>query len=324
MSKNNEITVIKYTEENDLIESCLILNFSGKKINTSIINGLRRVSYNIVPMYSLTKETINIEKNKSIYNNDYMKNRLEQFCIKNINNSDIDYLPDTYWDDIDYTNEDRERHPKDNKNIEVLFNVKNNSNNIMSVTTNDCIVKLNNNIVEKFNKKFPHLIIKLRPNEEFISKSICVLGIGEKNAIWSPIKTCFYEEKENNFTFTIRSKGQESEFDILIKACRIIKIKLNRIRDLIKINFKKITNEKTISFIIQNENHTMGNIITTALQDHKDIIYAGYGQHDLLLKEITLKIVSSNKDPLKPFNEVTDYLVELFSDIETIFIKLKK
>ena len=278
-------------------------------------------------MYSACKDTIRIPKNNSIYNNDYMKNRLEQLCVPNIKSS-VDFLDEDYWMNTDLNNESREKHPKDNLNIELFINAKNETSDIMNVTTNDCILKVNDKQVDKFDKKFPNLIIKLRPDEYFECNIKFVLGVGEKNAIWSPIKNCFFtydeNDKKNNFNFSIKSKGQEDEFEIIKKTCKIIKNKLLKIKNLVEINFKDINHNETVIIVIQNEDHTIGNLITTALQENKDVKFAGYGQPDLLKKEIVIKFISSNKkNPLKPFFDSINYLNDLYTDIEKKISKLK-
>jgi hypothetical protein len=43
----------------------------GKSVNPVLVNTLRRLSYDYVPIYAFPGESIQIEKNTSIFNNDY-------------------------------------------------------------------------------------------------------------------------------------------------------------------------------------------------------------------------------------------------------------
>lgn len=75
----------------NLQSSQLILEIEGSSVCSSLVNTLRRLPCEYVPTYAFPCETIYIDKNTSIYNNDMMKIRLSQFTVPDITN-DAEYL----------------------------------------------------------------------------------------------------------------------------------------------------------------------------------------------------------------------------------------
>jgi DNA-directed RNA polymerase subunit L len=321
MSSKIKIKEKKYIKHKDLTESHLLLEFNN--VDSSIINSLRRVSCDEVPSYSFCEQSILIELNSSRFDNDYMRMRLSQFTIPNIANK-ISYLDDKFWKNIDYKDTDRLRHSEDSNTFQLIINSENNTNDVINITTNDCLLIFNDKKIEAFNKKYPHLIIKLKPNESFKCRAEAVLGIGLRSNIWSPIRNAYYEEiNENNFLLNIKSFGQLQEYDILIKSCDIINHKLNIIKKNINSN-KDIGDDKQLIMVISNENHTIGNILTTILQKNKNISYAGYNKPDLLINEIRIKIKSINKTPIFYLLKTCDDLINIYNNIKNQLKNLKK
>src|SRR5579885_2835589 len=128
-----KITQLHKQEFKNLQSSQLIIEISGKSVNSALVNTFRRISYDYIPTYAFPTESIYIEKNTSIFNNDYMKLRLSQMTIPNIVNK-IYYLEDKYWKNIKYDNPERDKHPNDKKILEFYVNAINNTNEIMNVT----------------------------------------------------------------------------------------------------------------------------------------------------------------------------------------------
>ena len=318
MDKSLKIIQKKYIKKKDLVDSHLTLEFNG--IDVSILNAIRRICYDDIPTYSFCDESIYIEENSSRFDNDYMRMRISQFTIPNIKN-DITYLEDTYWKNTNYSDESREKHPKDKLNFQIIINSFNDTSDIMNVTTNNIIAIKNEEKINPFNNKYPHLIIKLKPGENFKCRAEGVLGIGHRSNIWSAIKIAYYEQKsDNHFIFNIKSTNQNNEYDILLKSCDIINYKL----DLIKKKLENSqTDEKELITVISNEDHTIGNILTTHLQKNKNISYVGYSKPDLLIKEIKIKIKSNDKSPIIYLSKCCEDLIKTFNTIKDKLKKLK-
>lgn len=323
------IVAKKYDKAHNFTPSKLELQFDGQDMNHIIVNTLRRVSFDDIPMYAFAY--INIEHNNSVFNNDMMKIRLNQLPIYNID-SDMYFLHPSYWENVDYDNKNRLKHDKEIP-IEGIINVyNNNKDEILNVTTDNITYYVNNEKQERYPCiGEPILIIQLKPNETFKCQMKGCLGVGERNNIWSAAAQSYYDyddDKPNKINFTIESCGQNAEHTILIKACKLIKMKLNGIKQEIKnrVDAKEITHSQSIMFEIVKEDHTMGNLINNALQDHNDIIFSGLSKPNHLVRTIVFKIesVSEKISPIKPFFESIEYLINVFDEIERQINIIKK
>ncbi|AYV82173.1 MAG: DNA directed RNA polymerase subunit L [Homavirus sp.] len=327
MNKSDiKIIQLKKQEAKDLKASQLILEFSGKSVNSSLINTIRRVSYGYVPTYAFCKQSIQIEQNESIFDNDVMRLRLSQMTYPNLK-VPIVYLPEQYWKGVDYSDRKREKFPEDTKNIEMYINVSNSTSEIMDVTTNHAIFLEDSVEIAKMDKKYPLLIIKLRPKEVFKCYAFGVLGVGLSNDIWSAAANCYYSEiDENKFKFTIESQGQLDEYDILIKACSILVIKLNSIKDIInnKYDNDQSKGKKKLIIHLENEDHTIGNILNEYLQNNKNIAYSGLSKPDLLVREVVIKLLSIDQNPLKHVYETIDLIIDICNNVQDQLKKLNK
>ena len=300
-------------------------------MNHVIANTLRRVSLDDIPTYAFAY--INIEHNNSVFNNDMMRIRLNQLPIYDIDN-DMYFLHPSYWENVDYDKKTWEKHEKEIP-IEAIINVyNNNKDEILDVTTDHITYYINNEHQNRFpsiNQHAPILLIQLKPNETFKCQLKGCLGVGERNNIWSAAAQTYYEYSEDNeisINFTIESNGQMAEHTILIKCCKLIKMKLNGVKQEIKnrVDSKEIVQSQSIIFELVKEDHTIGNLINNALQDHKDIIFSGISKPDHLVRTIVFKIESINEkiSPIKPFFESIEYLIDVFDEIERQINIVKK
>lgn len=320
------ITEIEYLPVNGFADSYLKLNF--KNTNKKIVNTIRRLCLDYVPMYAFARELIKIDKNTSIYTNDVLTLRMSNFRIPNLN-VDIDYLPIEYWKYIDFLDTDRLKHKNDNQVIEMYVNYKNDTNDIVNVTTNNSSIYINGEEVQLFDKKYPDLILKLKPKEEINLSCFGALSIGKRSVQWSSSNVFFeqLDDNQNNYDITIESVGQFNEYDILLKCCEIIKGKLQYLYDLL-INDVDIKNEKNtdgseITIIIENEDFTIGGILEYYLQNIDSVVFAGLIKPDLSVDEITLKL-KTNKPILTVIKQAIDNINSEFDTISKQITNLKK
>lgn len=320
-----KIIQLNKQEFKDLQSSQLTIEISGKSVNSSLVNTLRRASYDIVPTYAFPAESIYIEKNTSIYNNDYMKLRLSQLTIPKIENN-IYYLEDKYWKNIKYDNPEREKHPNDKKILEFYVNMTNSTKGVLNVTTEHSKTFEDGvEMKDKFDHNYPCLIIKLRPGESFSCRCVGVLGVGKNNNIWAASGNSYFDQlEENKFKLTLESQGQIDEYDILYKSCIIIKEKLDIIKKLTleKHDLPEIKETTKLSIIFENEDHTMGNLINEFLQENKDVVFSGLSKPNLVVDTMVIDLETIKNDPLKTFLETIKYIDELFSNIENKIEKL--
>lgn len=305
------------------IRSHLIVKITG--VDTSIVNALRRIALRDIPIYAFDPSTIEIEFNDSIYNNDMMKLRLMQLPIFNIP-SNIIFLSRKYWENVDFTDPKREKHPDDKKLIELYINAHNNTLSNLNVSINDSTMYIDG-IEDKnhYTSIEPILIIQLRPNQSFKMKAKATLAIGERNDIYAACSTSFFEMENNNtFKLTLESQGQLDEYKILNIACQIAIKKLKDIKTNIENTFDKQHKHGTIELILTNEDHTIGNLINYELQNFNDVVYSGLSKPDLLIKEIKIKYLTTNNEPLAPFYKAIDNRINVFNELLKNIIDLTK
>jgi DNA-directed RNA polymerase subunit L len=274
VSKNDKTTVIPKTGSdlsirvideskfNETYNNYLILGIKGSKINNIILNTLRRVIMELVPVYSFDKKNIDISKNTSIYNNDYMRLRLSQWPIHGIDVDietvdrfmELEYEANlsTFEKQIEDLNviEEKERllNAEKSQNFIMSINVKNTTNQVYNVTTNDENVKFyyKGKITESPFKR-PLLIIKLKPGEEFICTATSTLNIGLKGANNIPTSVCVFSQPEDDsndseYKFTVESLKQLTEKELIMRACTIINKKMD---NFLKVIVEKISEYKS-------------------------------------------------------------------------------
>ena len=249
------------------------LTFEIRNVDVCVVNSIRRtILSNITTLvfrgFPHNENNINIIKNTSKFNNEYLKHRIS--CIPIMN------------DDSTSFNNFRE-------NYKVVIDVENNSSEIMYVTTNDIKIvnKLSNNEISKDEKKklFPPskiitdseeyiLICVLYPNHNTIVNGEALhfeanfdIGSAKENSCWNVVSNCMYENIKNEveianmkknmsdsqkrdfelldsqkiylpneYKFTVETLGIFSNTQIIHKACSYIISKLNLILDYIKKN----------------------------------------------------------------------------------------
>lgn len=324
-NKNFDINIeeINKVETHDLEYSSLSLKFTGADVNNILVNTIRRILLNNIPMYAFPVELIQIEKNDSIFNNDQIKLRLSQLPILNTA-LDLAYIPDKYWRNINLKDPNREKHPKERK-IEIYISATNSSERILNVTTNDIKYFEDLQPVEnKYNQKFPIVLIQLRPMESFVCRMQASIGTGEKSAIWSSAGNAYFNEHEDgSFTLNIESQGQCDEYELLIKTCKYMREKFNELKNKISTNYLEVSSKnepiQTLCLTLDNESYTTGGILVDILQNMKDVVFAGFGKKNELVDQITLtvKYAKLTKEPLAAIYDAIDRIMLLSTHLET-------
>lgn len=334
--KNNDLDIkIKELENrkfNGLHSSYLKLKFEGSDFNIKIMNMIRRSCTNNVPVYAYAIELINIIENTSVaFNNDMMRLDLSLLPIFNID-PEIYKLDEEYWYNVNYTDKERKKHHME-KNIEFYVNYHNNSQDIVRVTTNDSQVYIDGKQIEMYDKKYPILLIELKPNQTFKCHMKGVLGSAERRfdgALWKSCKRAFYEEiknkEEKSYEFTVYGNNQFSEYELLNRTCQFLINKLENLKKMIKDKDDKgeFPNEKTIRFIFENEDHTIGEPINYELQDNENIIFSGFAKADHLIKTGVITASCAKDKPVKQMLESIDVVINKVHKIGYLITKMNK
>ena len=251
--------------------SYLKLEFSGKDIDYSIVNGLRKVCLNQIPIYAFHPSKINILRNSSVFDNSYMRERLSQLPIFNLKHN-INYLASKYYKNVNFADPKLVKHVEDTYEIELYIKVKNTSSQtLLNVSTNDIKYTINNEVIENskvYSEKYPILLIQLRTGEEFECSMKAVIAVGELDAIFNAANVWYEEVTENKFELMLESSGQLGEYDILSRGCDIIVEKLKIIKENVNQNQYEIIITENNSMIIEilNEDYTCGGPINYNLQ----------------------------------------------------------
>lgn len=321
---NIKITQVHKQEFKNLQAGQLVLLFKGSSVNCVVVNTLRRLSEDYIPTYALSSDNITIEKNTSIFNNDYMRLRLSQITIPNILIKPF-FLEDKYWMDVDFKNPDREKHPDDKKLLELYVNATNNTGDVMNVTTEHVKIYEDGVELDKFDPDYPHLIIQLRPNQAFKCRCVGILSIGLINNIWAAAGNAYYKEiSDTEYQFTIESQGQMDEYEILHKSCRALKEKIKITKKLIADTYDPAVYDgvSVMKLELENEDHTLGGIINDSLQNNKNVLFSGLSKPNLLIDTVVIVFQTVKNNPIQYLNESLDYATKLFDEIEDQFEKL--
>lgn len=321
------IKEVKY-ETDEFDSSCLTLDISGKEAHHSIINSLRKVCMDQIPIYALDRGKIKILRNSSVYDNTEMEVRLSQLPIKRID-TNVKFLPLKYYKNIDFTDPKLERHPDDNINVEFYLNIKNNGpDKIKYVNTDDLRISINNDIIENKNMykgKEPITLIELRVGEEFECSMKGILAVGELNSIFNSSNSYYKELKENEqYLFSIESNGQLDEYELLLRGINIIIEKLKIIKEnIVNLQYEMIVTENnSIKLEITNEDFTCGGPLNYVLQGMKEVDFSGVYPPNQMEKNIAITCVIDKKYKIIDiFSKAIDNTIEIYNSIEK---KVKK
>ena len=196
---------------------------------------------------------------------------------------------------------------------------KNDSQEIINITTDDAEFYNNNNKIKSIYKK-PLLIIKLKEKEEIKLTSTINLNIGKNNIKYSPVSICVYEEiNDNTFLLKLESTNQIEEYDIIKRSCEILIIKLKIIMNQLK--NKEINNENEGELIFNEEDHTLGNLLSRILQDHDNIIFAGYKMDHLLINDVSINYKTNGA---KNINDILNLSIKDIINQLNYIIKILK
>jgi DNA-directed RNA polymerase alpha subunit len=169
------------------------MDFEVKGIDLSVVNALRRVILSEIPTiaiafdpYNTENNDIRILKNNTSFHNEFLGHRISLIPV---------YAEPNHIESFEYT---------------FKIHVKNNTNNLLDVTTDDIEVynDINKPAIKKLTRSFfpvdpitgdPIIITKLKANtynnkdgEELIVEFNARKGIAKQHARWCPTSTCTY------------------------------------------------------------------------------------------------------------------------------------
>lgn len=308
----------------------LELDISGTDINYTIVNSLRKICMDQIPIYGIPTQKIKILRNSSVYDGTEMRNRLSQLPIKRLQKSNnVLFLPQRYYTNVDFSDINMPRHPDDETNVEFYLNVKHTGHEkARYVTTDDLRISINNEIIpnnEMYKGKEPIVLIKLRPGEEFECSMKSVLCVGEWDAIFNASNVYYEEITPSHFKMKIESYGQFNEYELLTRGIDIIIEKMSVIKQNIMSDqyMSFVANKNSVMINMINEDHTCAGPINYVLQGMEEVIYSGVSKTNFMEKNIKFMLmVKDGEEPLQMIGKSIDKCIEMYQYIKYCVKKL--
>lgn len=318
----------------------LQLEISGKNVCYQIINAIRKVAINQIPIYAFHQDKIVIKRNSSVYDNSYMSNHLSQLPITKFNHN-IKFLPSKYYSGINFADTTIERFVEDIYQINYSFKAKNEGpEQILNVSTNDIVISITTltgknddltsdepiSVKTKYSEKYPILLTQLRVGEEIECSMKGVLATGELNSIFNASNTYFTEITPEKYLLSVESMGQLPEYEILVRSCEIIIEKLNMMSENLKSNqFSMIQSKNILLLEILKEDHTCGGPVNWFLQNMKEVKFAGVNKPDYMQKIVNIVVeTEENVSPIDCVEKAIKESIKTYEEYKTEFEKLYK
>jgi DNA-directed RNA polymerase subunit L len=333
---NNEI---------EIGDSRMEFKISGPNIDYIVVNTIRRTIMSDVPIYAFGD--FKFEKNTSIFHNNFLKLRFRHMPVWGIEN-DMEYLDNSKQDinnkpsadadniieedeivnDADEVQLDVDKNLNSStlKQLTMYVNSKNKTNEIISVTTNDAKFYYNEKqIPSPYKHHIP--LIKLQSAQEIAFSAITNIGTEQEDTMYSAVSICTYKQiNDHEFNFIVESRGQINEKRIIQVA--LVNIE-RRLRNFLKLfEERKSENNNKIEIdidqisgeiIVNNEDHTLGNLISRGMQMHEHIEFAGYNLPHPLVKKVHFHYkLNKNVNIKNVLSDVVDYYLHIFAQIKKL------
>jgi DNA-directed RNA polymerase subunit L len=319
-----KITNVSYDKGESKGLSKLELTITGPEINNTILNTIRRTILSDIPIFAWT--TFKFTVNTSVFHNNFIKNQIKNIPVWGIENKIDFYEKDIIIADNnkEFDIEDIEDNVELNvdktvnstslEQITMYVDYENKSNEIVSVTTDMVKFYCGKQIENPY--PIPVQIVKLQPKQKIDFSVVSSIGIEQMSTIYTPVAICVCYPKDppnvNEYILKLESRGQISEKRILQVAF------LNIIKKLKNISSQLEDNDNIEGQIeINNEDHTIGNLISNNLQTHKNVLFAGYNMPHPLEKRVIISYKLKS-------GKIKETLVEVIEECISIFNKIDK
>ena len=303
-------------------------------IKLSLANAIRRIIICEIPTFAI--DSVNFEENSSMLQNDYLAKRLTLIPFNsNVNDSNFEQLI-------------------------LSLDKTNNTDHMISITSDDFIIKSDNTIVDNVLVNNEILFAKLKPTQSIkLTCNFAKSNVKFRGAAFTPVCKSILtykvdEKKINELTkklnqhdkkyfldtqtephYLITDTGEPAIFilsleslntmkpkDIVESALTVLKEKLQILLHSVNENIDSkisITQSNRLftayDFVIIDEDHTLGNLISSYLNDNPNIDYDGYviphPNDNKLLITTSLKNDNTLESNKKVFVETLQKILEL-------------
>jgi hypothetical protein len=317
-----KISNISFEKEKGM--SKLEFHITGPEINNVVLNTIRRTILTDIPIFAWTD--FKFTCNTSVFHNNFIKNQIRNmpvWGIKNtidfyqkessVENTNKEFEIEDLEDNVEL-NVDKTVNSTSLEQITMYVEYENKSNDIVSVTTDMVKFYYGKQIENPY--PIPIQIVKLQPNQKIDFSVVSSIGIEKMSTIYTPVAICVTypkESEENTYTMKIESRGQISEKRLLEVAFLNIIKKLQYIQDIIE------ENEYSEGEIqINNEDHTIGNLLSSGLQKHNKVQFAGYNMPHPLEKRVVINYKLKSGKIKEILKEVIDDFIDIFNKISKL------
>ena len=324
--KSFKTTVKSHEKEKGF--SRLELNMIGDNINHVVVNSIKRIIQSDIPIFAFMN--FNITKNSSVFNNNYIKNHIMNIPVWGVENNLEEYIKPTKIineeipEDMTLANDDIEMTVDKTFDVTALnmltmyIDHKNNTNEIISVTSNHCKFYYKEGIIDSpYNN--PIQILKLQPEQEIKMSVQADLGTEEISGIYSATSACFFKENNtNDYDLIVESRGQLTEK-------RIIELSLSLLIKKLQKFIEKLPKNKGMegTILVNGEDHTLGNMISYGMQLHSSVKFCGYNTPHPLNKQIKFHYKLDNGNLNSVIKDVVIYYERIFEEMLEQLNKLK-
>ena len=313
----------------DTISFDLINEYNYFKI--SFVNAIRRTIISDIYVYNFDYKSIIFEENTSMLDDEFLKHRLILIpIISNLENIDYD-------------------------KINISCNKNNDTENMKNIYVKDFICKntdtneiIENNIIFKY----PNILFaKIKNNQQIIFESKSIMNNAEKGgSFFSTVSKCvyifkidqnkanilksnmneiekksfnnqeierIYEKNKNRspniYNFSVESIGFYDPLTIVKKGIESL---IDRLQ-IIKNTKIKLSEEKDnfFYFSFNDENETIGNLLSTYIEDNDNVFYCGYVIDHPLNKIVILKIQLKTENTLENNIKIIEYNIDYISKL---------
>lgn len=263
-----------------------------KDFNEILINTLRRLTLSEVYSWAFPPENIQIQKNTGILNNDNIRHRISLLPIQTIKESSVKGVT-----------------------ISMVLNEKNTDSQVKTITTDHCVVRVNNIIRKGMFPSPPVIICNLKEDDVIELNATASYGKAYDHNMYAAAANSYFDEDDTSYTLYIESLGQQSCKGIFNTSCEAYIAKLTKLQA--QINEHPDCEGNFIEIKIENENHTLGCLFVHELQQLKETQYAAY---KLEHPSINNLIISITSDGSKNIKQLTG---KVFKKLQDTFDKLK-
>jgi DNA-directed RNA polymerase subunit L len=327
--------------DNDLIS--FDLNNNLKEFKISFANAIRRTIISDIYIHAIDNKSIIFFENTSMLNNEFLKNRLTLIPLildlKNINYDNIvisckktnngENIENVYVSDFVCTHNENEI--IDNSTIfkypNILFAKLKNSNFISF----ECkLIKNNAYFGGSFFSPVSICLYTFKTDDKKVIEITKEMSEQNKKTFLTQDVERIYKKNDlgepSVYQFKIESIGFYDPKDILILGIKSLKERLNILKIELKNNkSKKVSildnyeNPDFFEFLIDNENETIGNLLSTYITYYPNVFFCGYVIDHPLKHNINFKIklITNNnlENSIKVIEDMIIYLINLLDKI---------